>query len=130
MSRIFDLERDRPATQPSDNADVCIIGAGAAGIVLAVELLRLGKRVTLLEGGGPDVEEPSQDPYRSVLAGLPHRGIHSGRFRAKGGTTTRWGGQILEFDEADFEAPPRHRGQRLALLQVRANSLLRSRDGA
>jgi choline dehydrogenase-like flavoprotein len=84
-------------------ADVCIVGAGAAGILLAVELLRAGKSVLLLEGGGAEIEAESQEPYRSEIAGLPHRGIHIGRFRAKGGTTTRWGGQILELDEADFE---------------------------
>ena len=87
----------------ADRADVCIVGAGAAGILLGVELARLGKRVILLEGGGPDVEEDSQDPYRSELSGLNHNGIHIGRFRSSGGTTTRWGGQILELDELDFE---------------------------
>jgi choline dehydrogenase-like flavoprotein len=28
--------------------------------------------------------------------------VHTGRFRARGGTTTKWGGQILELDERDF----------------------------
>lgn len=98
---IHDLMQGLPesAAQP---ADVCIVGAGAAGIVLAIELVRQGKHVLLLEGGGPTVEDPSQDPYRSEIVGLPHNGVHVGRFRAKGGTTTRWGGQILELDDADF----------------------------
>ena len=48
------------------------------------------------------MEEPSQEPYQSELAGLNHTGIHIGRFRANGGSTTRWGGQILELDEIDF----------------------------
>ena len=97
---IRDLEQGEP--EPGAIADVCIVGAGAAGIVLALELLRQGKTVTLLEGGGPDVEERSQEPYRSEIAGMPHNGIHTGRFRAHGGTTNRWGGQILELDELDF----------------------------
>ena len=104
MSRIRDLERERPLN--AEASDICIVGAGAAGILLAVELLRLGKRVMLLEAGGADVEEASQEPYRSQVIGLPHQGVHTGRFRAKGGTTTRWGGQILEFDEADFARRP------------------------
>ncbi len=87
-------------------ADVCIVGAGAAGIALAVELRRLGKSVLLLEGGGPTIEEGAQEPYVSEIAGLAHRGIHGGRFRAHGGTTTRWGGQILELDEIDFRQRP------------------------
>lgn len=97
--------RDLVAGAPTSNdrADVCIVGAGAAGIVLAVELARHGKRVLVLEGGGPEVEEDSQEPYRSEIAGLNHNGIHVGRFRSSGGSTTRWGGQIQELDELDFE---------------------------
>lgn len=97
---IRDLLDGAPAQ--AQHADVCIVGAGAAGILLAVELLKKGKSVLLLEGGGMDVEEPSQDPYKSEIVGLQHNGIHIGRFRAKGGTTTRWGGQILELDDLDF----------------------------
>ena len=97
---IRDLQREQP---PADfKADVCVVGAGAAGIILTLELLRLGKSVVLLEAGGDEIEDASQDPYASEVTGLPHRGVHVGRFRAKGGTTTRWGGQILELDEGDF----------------------------
>ncbi len=98
---IRDLERELPGAD--ECADVCIVGAGAAGIVLAVELARMGKRVTLLEAGGAVIEEASQEPYRSEVVGHEHRGIHTGRFRAQGGTTTKWGGQILELDAIDFE---------------------------
>ena len=101
---IRDLEQEQPgAEQRADVCDVCIVGAGAAGIVLAVELARLGRRVTLLEGGGATIEQESQEPYRSEVVGHEHRGIHTGRFRAQGGTTTKWGGQILELDAIDFE---------------------------
>jgi choline dehydrogenase-like flavoprotein len=107
---IKDLLRDQP--EAGATADVCIVGAGAAGIVLAVELVRLGKRVLLLEGGGAEIEEPSQEPYASEVTGLAHRGVHTGRFRAKGGTTTKWGGQILELDAIDFAARPAVPGSR------------------
>lgn len=98
---IHDLMQALPETA-AQPADVCIVGAGAAGIVLAIELARQGKHVLMVEGGGPKVEDESQDTYRSEIVGLPHNGIHIGRFRAKGGTTTRWGGQILELDDQDF----------------------------
>lgn len=98
---IRDLLTDAPG--PDDHADVCVIGAGAAGISLALELTRLGQRVVLLEAGGRAVEESLQEPYGSEVTGHEHRGIHIGRFRALGGTTQRWGGQILELDREDFE---------------------------
>ena len=97
---IFDLLRDTPGED--DAADVCVVGAGAAGISLAVELAGRGKKVLLLEGGGRAIEEAAQEPYRSEVAGRAHKGIGSGRFRAQGGTTTKWGGQILELGEEDF----------------------------
>ena len=99
--------RDLLGGSPSrTEADVVIVGAGAAGISLAVELARHGREVILLEGGGTDLEETSQELYRSDLHGLAHRGIHTGRFRVHGGTTTMWGGQILELDESDFTERP------------------------
>src|ERR1700760_1446396 len=98
---IRDLVEGAPAAP--EPADVCIIGAGAAGILVSVELSRAGKRVLLLEVGGPDVKEAAQEPYQSEVVGLRHTGVHIGRFRASGGSTTRWGGQILELDDIDFE---------------------------
>ena len=85
-----------------ESFDVCVIGAGAAGIVLAVQLLRAGRSVVLLESGGLQLEPSTQDLYRSEVAGQRHTGIHDGRFRTWGGTTTRWGGQVLELEPIDF----------------------------
>jgi choline dehydrogenase-like flavoprotein len=87
-------------------ADICIVGAGAAGITLAIEFAHKGKKVLLLEGGGAVREDSSQAIYDSEIVGLPHRGIHTGRIRVKGGTTVRWGGQILELDVRDFTPRP------------------------
>ncbi len=98
---IRDLLHDKPS--PDYRPQICIVGAGAAGICLAVELSKQGKSVMVLEGGGRDIEDAAQEPYRSEVIGHVHRGIHTGRFRAHGGTTTRWGGQILELNAEDFE---------------------------
>ena len=98
---IRDLLREKPS--PDYRPQICIVGAGAAGICLAVELSKQGKSVIVLEGGGRDIENAAQEPYRSEVIGHEHRGIHTGRFRAHGGTTTRWGGQIYELNPEDFE---------------------------
>jgi len=98
---IRDLLREKPS--PDYRPQICIVGAGAAGICLAVELSKRGKNVMVLEGGGRDIEDAAQEPYRSEVVGHEHRGIHTGRFRVHGGTTTRWGGQVYELNSEDFE---------------------------
>lgn len=86
----------------SFQADVCIIGAGAAGITIAREFLGTRHKVLLLEGGGLDPEAESQKLFESEVVGLPHVSIHDGRARVLGGTTTLWGGQALRFDDFDL----------------------------
>jgi choline dehydrogenase-like flavoprotein len=97
---IFDF--DHAETPAPSHADVCILGAGAAGVALATELAARGRRVVVLEGGGPEHESRSQSLYHSDVVTQPHRGIHHGRFRTLGGSTTRWGGQMLELQPIDF----------------------------
>ena len=84
-------------------SDICIIGSGAAGITLAREFLNCQATVTVLEAGGKVFEASSQDPYKSEVIGLPHGGIHHGRVRQLGGSTTLWAGQALPFFPIDFE---------------------------
>ena len=83
--------------------DVCVIGAGAAGISLSLTLARKGIDVLLLESGGEEPDTESDELNKGEIVGLPHVGMHEGRFRALGGTTTRWGGQMLPLQEIDFE---------------------------
>ncbi|QMV17481.1 hypothetical protein GOB94_01210 [Granulicella sp. 5B5] len=107
---LLDFERlddPVPGLAGQDPANVCIVGAGAAGILLATELAAQGLSVLLLEAGGLDLEARSQNLYRTDQPGLPYSGDTRGRFRTFGGTTTQWGGQILELDSFDFE-PRKH----------------------
>ena len=101
---ILDLERKPPADETV--YDVCIVGAGAAGIALAVELRRKGRRVLILEGGGARFEAASQALNGGEAEGLAFTGLTEGRYRVLGGTTTQWGGQILEIDAAVFGPRP------------------------
>jgi len=83
--------------------DVCIVGAGAAGITLARELAGTSHSVTVLESGGFDFSEATQDLYEGSSSGLPYR-LTGSRLRFFGGSTNHWAGQCRPFDEADFEA--------------------------
>ena len=101
---IFDLRSSAQSAQ--GRYCVAIVGAGAAGIVLATELAKRGRRVVLLESGGIGHERSAFDLNRGEVVGLAYDGLHNGRFRRLGGSTTEWGGQILELDEIDFEHRP------------------------
>ena len=83
-------------------ADVCIVGAGAAGISVAKEFTGTPISVVLLEGGGPKAEKATQELYRSESIGVEHKAF-DGRSRIFGGTTTLWAAQASPFDPIDFE---------------------------
>ena len=111
--------------------DVCVVGAGAAGISLTLELAARGVHVLLLESGGREAEERTQRLYEgSVADERMHSPPHRYRQRRFGGSTTIWGGRCVPFDEIDFEQRfyVEHSGwplQRAELLPfyVRANQL-------
>lgn len=103
------------ATVPSDTtlrADVCIVGAGPAGITLARELERGGLRVCLLESGGLGAEPGPQALNRGEIAGDWEQPLEQVRQRRMGGTAHGWaerigfrrpGGRFVPLAPADFE---------------------------
>src|SRR5215471_18382651 len=93
-------------TLPTDtvvDAEVCIIGAGAAGISLALEFSASAFRVAVLESGGLEYEPETQKLYDGRSIGRPFPGLTTDRLRFFGGTTNHWGGWCMPFDEIDFE---------------------------
>jgi glucose dehydrogenase len=104
-------------------ADVCIIGAGLVGGLMAYELARRGLKVVVLEAG-PRYKLHNRAAYmQDIVSGrisgwpfssnLPERDVYSNagdveypvnhlRVKAVGGSTLHWGGQTLRFLESDF----------------------------
>ncbi len=85
-------------------ADICIVGAGVAGLSLAREFLGRSVSILIIESGGKKDESRTQKLYESDVIGMPHDGVHNGRFRVFGGSSTRWGAQLMTFDDIDFSA--------------------------
>jgi choline dehydrogenase-like flavoprotein len=84
--------------------EVCIIGAGAAGITLAREFTRSRFRVVLLESGGTEPEQATQDLYAGSDIGRPYDLFAASRLRYFGGTTNHWGGVWCDMPNSlDFE---------------------------
>ena len=85
-------------------ADLCIVGAGAAGIALALALQDSGLDVILLESGADRPDEAVQALYEgSVADARLHPPPDHYRVRRFGGSTTLWGGRCLPMDAIDFE---------------------------
>ena len=83
-------------------ADVCLIGAGAAGITIARELAGTELRVCLVEGGGLQFEfDESQSLYAGTNVGISVP-LQSGRLRFFGGTTNHWTGRCAFLSDIDF----------------------------
>lgn len=82
--------------------DLCIVGAGAAGIPLAMEFAGGPHRVIVLEGGGFDLEAPMQALYQGEIAGRPYYPLEATRLHYFGGTTGHWGGFCAPLDDIDF----------------------------
>ena len=83
--------------------DICIIGAGAAGVSMALEWKGRTQKVILLEGGGFEVEAEIQDLYRGENIGQRYYPLQSSRLHLFGGTMGHWGGFCARLDPWDFE---------------------------
>lgn len=83
--------------------NVCIVGGGPAGIVLALELASKGLKIVLLEGGDLHFTDESQELYEGPNLGFPYDTLDTARLRFLGGSSNHWSGHCIPFSPIDFE---------------------------
>lgn len=92
--------------------DICLVGAGIAGITLARELIGQDYKVCLLESGGLESDRVTQSLYYGENIGHPYYELDTARTRFFGGTSHRWiidigenrlGVRLRPMDPIDFE---------------------------
>lgn len=83
-------------------ADLCIVGAGAAGITLARQFSGGALQVCLAESGSFDLELGTQDLYRGKSVGMHYWPLEASRVRFFGGTTNHWGGGCIPLNAYEF----------------------------
>jgi choline dehydrogenase-like flavoprotein len=88
------------------DADVVIIGGGAAGITLGLALSGAPFRVAIIESGGFDLDEATQALYEGEVGELTYGPPEAVRLRYFGGTTNHWGGWCRPLDPIDFMPRP------------------------
>jgi choline dehydrogenase-like flavoprotein len=97
--------RNLPAASRLE-ADLCVIGAGAAGLALAREFLGSSTRICLVESGGLEPDAFAQSLSAGANIGLPYHELTTTRDRQFGGTTTTWSGRCVPLDPIDFKPRP------------------------
>ncbi|WP_299489557.1 GMC oxidoreductase [Acaryochloris sp. IP29b_bin.137] len=92
--------------------DICVIGSGPAGLTLALEFLNRKQEVCLVESGGLNFDEETQELAGGEVIGDPYPSLSSLRCRQLGGTSHYWeaqagyhnpGFRCLPLDDIDFE---------------------------
>ncbi len=84
-------------------AEVAVVGAGPAGIVVALELADAGHRVLLLESGGGAPDEQTQRLGDLDGEDRLHVPMALTTSRQIGGASNIWGGRCVPFDPIDFQ---------------------------
>ncbi len=114
---------------PQERVDVCVVGAGPAGALIASQLAARGFDVVVLEAGkrfdrGKRLERmrrairPAHDGLevwdmggprdRYTSAGGVYYPLNRKRIKGVGGSTLHWGGRVARFHEKDFEMQSRY----------------------
>ncbi len=102
------------------DVDVCVIGAGAAGITIATTLAGTPLTVCLLESGGFDYDADTQELYDGQTTGQPWYDAGTreagdeqplpelmfSRVRFFGGSTNHWGHGCVPLQNAAFAVRP------------------------
>jgi choline dehydrogenase-like flavoprotein len=114
---------------PSERVDVCIVGAGVAGALVAHSLAKNGHEVVLLEAGkrfdrgdrlqrmerdirpehdGRSVCDMDDERDRYTSSGELFYPLNQSRVKGVGGTTLHWMGIVSRLHEKDFEMRSRY----------------------
>jgi choline dehydrogenase-like flavoprotein len=86
--------------------DICIVGAGVAGILLATELAHTYHDICLVESGAWTPDDETQSLYDLDNVGYPIRANFQSRLRQFGGSCNIWAGRAMVYHEIDMQARP------------------------
>jgi len=87
--------------------EICIIGAGTAGLTIAREFIDTSKNIVILESGGEEAGSVTNESTEGKNIGIPYYDLKDTRERAFGGSSHLWyyvpGLRSRGMDAIDFE---------------------------
>jgi choline dehydrogenase-like flavoprotein len=96
------IDANRLPADATVDADICIVGAGPAGITVANQLDGSAQRVCLVESGDFAPDEDTQGLYEFDAIGHPVRENFMSRARYFGGTSNLWAGRVMRLMPLDL----------------------------
>lgn len=94
-----------PSEAQGRSYDLCVVGAGPAGIIVALEYQALQPKssILLIEYGiGNGVARNQLDDTINVVESLNHHLPYDCTNKGMGGSSASWGGRCVMYDEIDF----------------------------
>lgn len=88
------------------DCDLCIIGAGPAGMTVAHKLRDRNLSIVVLDSGLRDLDERAQRLNEGSSTGLEYYHLDSARLRMLGGSSNHWEGSCNDLDALDFAVRP------------------------
>lgn len=89
------------------DSDICVVGAGPAGMSLALELMNQPQvRVVLIESGGLEWDERTQSLSDAEVKGQKYYPVSETHLRVFGGSSLSYGGVMTQLGEIDFLERP------------------------
>jgi len=85
--------------------DICIIGAGVAGITIATEMIGSGRQVLVLESGALEPDDRTQALYEGKASQQVYD-ISGSRLRQFGGSSNHWEGFCMPLTAYDMQPRP------------------------
>ncbi|EMA29643.1 GMC family oxidoreductase [Haloarcula japonica] len=109
--------------EPSERADVCVIGAGPAGALIASQLASDGQKVVVLEAGPRFDKSKREQQMEAAIRpgdhgsvwemggdrdafsanGERHYPLNISRVKGVGGSTLHWQGMVMRLHPSDFD---------------------------